>query len=62
MLSVKNGSKEDQILAFVADFVNFRLTKETGDTGKCFTRLPSLKIDEKDHIAGLSSIIRLGFI
>ena len=60
MLSVKSGSVEETIISFVADFLNFRLEKTPANT-KIFTQLPTISLNEKDHVAGLASILRFGF-
>jgi len=59
MLSIKVGTNEDKILSFVADFVKFEVKKV--ENVPIYTQQPTLIIDENDHIAGLSLIIRFGF-
>ena len=60
MLSIKVGSREDKILSFVGDFLKFELKKV--EHVPIFTQQPTLIVDEKDHVAGLSSIISFGLI
>ena len=58
-LVVKNGSKEEQILDFVGGFFKVQFRKV--EKAKIFTKLPTLIIDENDHVAGLALILRTGF-